>query len=86
MARLIEGGENIGLRQFLVDTSTRCSAPPCALRRQVRRPQGCGEFSFHHYELPDDHPARQNGELHDYVTLGADDVLRCASWADYVVP
>lgn len=34
-----------------------------------------GEYAFHRYELPDDHPARQDGELHGYVTLGTDDIL-----------
>jgi hypothetical protein len=29
-----------------------------------------GEYSFHRYELPDDHPSRRDGELNDYLTLG----------------
>ena len=37
-----------------------------------------GEYSFHRYELPDDHPARRGGELHDYLSLGADDILPLA--------
>ena len=38
-----------------------------------------GEYKLYRYELPDDHPARRDGELHDYVTLGTDDLLRWPS-------
>jgi hypothetical protein len=37
-----------------------------------------GEYSFHRCELPDDHLARRDGELHDYLILGVDDILRLA--------
>lgn len=37
-----------------------------------------GECSFHRYELPDDHPSRHDSELHDYLTFGADELLRLA--------
>jgi hypothetical protein len=35
-----------------------------------------GEYSSPRHELPGDHPSRRDGELHDYLVLGADDVLR----------
>jgi hypothetical protein len=33
-----------------------------------------GEYSFHRYELPDDHPSRRDGELNDYTPT---DTLCC---------
>jgi hypothetical protein len=33
------------------------------------------EVHVHRYELPDDHPERRGGPLHDHLVLGSDDVL-----------
>jgi hypothetical protein len=35
----------------------------------VAQLKACGEYSFHRYELLDDHPSRRDGELNDYLTL-----------------
>ena len=37
-----------------------------------------GEYRFPRYELPEGHSAQREGALHDYLVLGADDVLRQA--------
>jgi hypothetical protein len=42
----------------------------------VERLKARGEYRFPRYELPDGHPAQREGKLHDYLVLGADDVLR----------
>lgn len=82
MAKLIDGGENIGLRDFLIDYAETVLLPVMATNEgfveSVARLKAGGEYSFHRYELPDDHPARRDGELHDYLTLGADDILQLA--------
>jgi hypothetical protein len=43
-----------------------------------RVPKAGGEYTFHRYELPDDHPSPRDGELRDFLTLGTDDTLRLA--------
>jgi hypothetical protein len=82
MARLKHGGANLGLREYLIDYAETVLLPVMgtseAFVESVAALKAGGEYSFHRYELPDDHPARRDGELHDYLTLGADDILRLA--------
>jgi hypothetical protein len=83
MARLKHGGENVGLREYLIEYADDVLMPVMGavcevFADSVAQLKAGGEYTFHRYELPDDHPARREGELHDYVTLGTDDVLRSA--------
>jgi hypothetical protein len=101
MARLKDGGANVGLRAALLEHAIEmrdaiCGPPPVpidgrprakaspeldealwqAFGAPVDQLAGGGEYTFHRYSLPSGHPARHEGNLHDYLVLGADDVLR----------
>ena len=46
--------------------------------KAVDRLAGGGEHRIHRWQLPDGHPMRDVGSIHDDLVLGADDVLRLA--------
>ena len=44
--------------------------------KAVDRLAGGGEHRIHRWQLPDGHPMRDVGSIHDDLVLGADEVLR----------
>ena len=47
--------------------------------KAVDRLASGGEHSFHRWQLPDGHPMRDVGSIHDDLVLGVDGVLRVVS-------
>jgi hypothetical protein len=80
MARLKDRSANIGLRDYLIEYAEEVLLPVMGVEPvfvdMVERLKSGGEYSFNRYELPDGHPAQQEGSLHDYLILGSDDSLR----------
>lgn len=83
MARLKQRGSEVGLREYLLEwevdfRNTYGSMAPEfweALSPAVDALVGGEAYSFPRYLLPDDHPARREGNLHDRLVLTEDDRL-----------
>lgn len=83
MSRLKARGHEAGLREYLlegaVDFRDTCGslAPEFwdALTPAVDALVGGEAYSFSRYLLPDDHPARTEGNLHDRLVLTEDGAL-----------
>jgi hypothetical protein len=80
MARLTHGGENIGFRESLIEYAETVLIPVMnsseTFMASVPQLKTGGEYQLRRYELPDAHPVGDAGELHHWLVLGADDVLR----------
>jgi hypothetical protein len=63
MARLSHGGENIGLREFLIEYADTVLMPVMGTCKRfvdsVEPLKAGGEYTFHRYGLRDDHAARR---------------------------
>ncbi|TDY06815.1 hypothetical protein BCL50_3151 [Mycolicibacterium litorale] len=85
MARLKHRGNEVGLREYLLEEAIY-------LRNLYGHIDGCWEplaipvdqlvgrerYGFYRYELPGDHPLRRAGELRDRLVLTEDDQLLSA--------
>ena len=82
MARPKQRGDEVGLREYLLEEAVyfrnTCGRTPVlwdALTPSVDALVGGEAYSFYRWELPDDHPARRDGDLNDRLVLTEDDVL-----------